>query len=348
MRNTVSFLFIFALTFGGLFIPVSEANSGMFAKFSDAFPQNRNTITGFVFDESRRPINGVYVELLNDTYGTVSRTRTSGSGLYSFRGIANGQFKIKVLPLGTDYEGQTRDVSLVSVSARPGSGAVNEQVDFYLKAKKNVNSGPLAAPGVVFAQEVPKAAEKLYEEGIDFLRDKNEKEGFEKLKSALEIFPQYYLALDRLGTEYVVRGYYRPAYVLLTKALEVNPRSFSSTFGLGLTLYRLEQIDSSIETLQRAVNLYNESVNAHLWLGIAFLHNGKLTQAETSLVKANKLSREESADVHWQLARLYNQQKRYADAADELELFLKHSTKAVETEKIKQTIKQLREKAASK
>lgn len=268
MRTTVSFLFIFALTFGGLFIPASEANPGMFAKpvFSEAFSQSRNTITGFVFDESRRPVSGIYVELLNDTYSTVSRMRTTGSGLYSFRGISNGQFKVKVLPLGTDYEEQTRDVSLVSVSARPGSGAMNEQVDFYLRARKNVNSGPLAAPGVVFAQEVPRAAEKLYEEGIDFLRNKNEKEGFEKLKSALETFPGYYLALDRLGTEYVVRGYYRPAYVLLTKALEVNPRSFSSTFGLGLTLYRLEQIDSSIETLQRAVNLYKESVNAHLWL----------------------------------------------------------------------------------
>ncbi len=56
--------------------------------------------------------------------------------------------------------------------------------------------GPLAAPpGVVLAQEVPKNAEALYQEGIRFLTDGKEKEGFEKLKESLELFPAYYLAL---------------------------------------------------------------------------------------------------------------------------------------------------------
>lgn len=312
------------------------------------FIQNRNSITGFVFDESRRPLDQVYVELQGDTYSTLSRVKTNGAGFYSFKGVPNGNFKIKILPYGTDYEAQTRDVALVSVSPVAGRGAISEQVDFYLKVKKNANVSPMAAPSVVFAQDVPENAGKLYEESIALLLDKKEKEAFEKLKTAIEIFPEYFLALDRLGTEYAARGYNRPAYVLLTKAVEINPRSFSSTFGLGLAQYRLQQIDSAVETFRRAADLYNDSANAYLWLGAALQRKGDLTEAETALVKADKLSKGESADVHWQLARLYNEQKRWREAANELELFLQSDSNTADVEKIRQTIRKLRQKADSK
>lgn len=348
MKKCVSLL-LGAATLTGTFVQVSNANSYLSIEhsLSRSIFQGRNSITGFVFAGGRQPISNIYIELLTDTYSTVSRVKTSGSGFYSFRGLASGNYTIKVLPFGTDYEEQTQSISLVNVSAVAGSGSISEQVDFYLKIKKNVNTGPLAAPGVIFAQEIPKDAQKLYEQGVSYLRDKKEKEGFEKLKSALEIFPEYYLALDRLGTEYVVRGYYRPAFVLLTKAVEINPRSFSSTFGLGLAQFRLQQIDLAVENLQRATNLYGESVNAYLWLGIALHQNKKLTQADAALIKANKLSKNESAEVHWQLARLYVEQKRYNEAADKLELFLKYSPDSSEAEKTKQTIKQLRQKTTA-
>ncbi|MGI8542165.1 MAG: tetratricopeptide repeat protein [Aridibacter sp.] len=311
------------------------------------FLQDRNSIIGFVFNENRSPVADVYVELLDDLNVTIFRARTSGSGLYTFKGLANGQYNVKVLDYGGNYEGQTRAVSLVAFSAVPGRGAVNEQVDFYLKAKRNTNTGPLAAPGVIFVQEVPDKAKKLYESGIEDLLDKNENKGFDKLKQSLEIFPDYFLALDRLGREYVVRGYYQAAYVLLTKAVEVNPRSFSSTFGLGLASFRLQQVDQAINLLKRAVEIDNKLANGFLWLGIAYLQNKKFSQAEMSLNKANKLSKGESAEVHWQLARLYKDQNRFSESADSLELYLKYKSETAETEKIKETIKTLRQKAKS-
>ena len=47
------------------------------------------------------------------------------------------------------------------------------------------------------------------------------------------------------------------------------------------------------------------------------------------------------------MASLYGDQKRYKEAADELELFLKAKPKSADTEKVKALIKQLREKAAA-
>lgn len=313
--------------------------------------QNGNSISGHVFGDSRRPVPDVYVELLNDVYSTIARTKTTGAGLYIFRNLSQGNFKVRVLPYGTDYSEQTQDLVIQNISIvgrmGGGGGAENAQMDFYLRLKPNANAGPFAGlPGVVFAQEVPEPARKLYELGIGNLREKKEKDGFENLKKSLEIFPTYYLALDRLGTEYVARGHYEAGYVLLTKSVEVNRSSFSSVFGLGVAQCNLKQNNEAIENLKRATVLYNKSINAQLWLGIALKRGGKPDQAELAFKRADELSKSKSAEVHWQIALLYSEQKRYKEAADKLELFLKHQSDARDAGKIKQLIQQLREKAA--
>ena len=314
--------------------------------------QGRNSISGLVFGESRAPVSDVYVQLLDELGTTITQTRTSGSGRYAFHGLSNGRFKIRVFPVGTDYMEQVQEVHLAAVSAVPGSGVDNQQIDFYLRLRDGVNSGPFSVPGTVFAQEVPDQARKLFEQGVAELRQKNEKEGFENLKKALDVFPNYFLALDRLGTEYAARGrvnpnYFEAARILLTKALEINPKSYSSMFGLGFTQYHQGLINEAVQNLERAIGVYNNSTNGYLWLGIAQKKAGKLVQAEASLKRANDLSKGKEADVHWQLAGIYNDQKRYKEAATELDLFLKNKPDARDAEKIKQLIEQLKQKAAT-
>jgi len=161
-------------------MPKTNINSSVVSLSLSNVNQGRNSITGFVFGEARTPLSEVHVELLDDFYVTISRVKTNGSGLFAFRGLPDGLYNIKVLSYSPDYETQTRSVSLVGLSVIPGRGSVNEQIDFYLKAKKNINAGPLAAPGTVFAQEIPDNAKKLYEAGVEDLRIKKENEGFDK------------------------------------------------------------------------------------------------------------------------------------------------------------------------
>ncbi len=352
MKNIACLLIGVLVSVMGLFIQISNANinSKIVSNplLTNTSFQDRNSINGFVFNESRQPISDIYVELLNDLDVSVSRTKTNGAGIFSFRGLPNGNYKVKVLPYNLNYEEQIRDVSLIAISAIAGGGVVSEQVDIYLKDKKSNNAGPFGEPGVIFAQEIPPTAKKAYEDGISLLNDKKENEGFEKLKNALEIYPDYYLALDRLGTEYVVRGYYEASLILLTKAVEVNPRSFSSTFGLGLSQFRLKQGDKAVESLQKATEINNTYVNGFLWLGIALHSNGKFDEALTALLKADKLSKGVTAEVHWQLARVYKDQKLYNKAADELELYLKYKPDASNKEELKKTIQTLRQKEKSK
>ncbi len=191
---------------------------------------------------------------------------------------------------------------------------------------------------------MPPNAERLYDEGIDLIAEKRQEQGFERLRLAIEAFPRYFAALDRLGNEYVLLGYYRPAMLLLDRAVEINPKSFSSSFGLGLAQFRLQLLDQAVTSFNRSIELYRESVQANLWYGISLHAKGRYSEAETALGVANKLSKGESPDVHWQLARVYKDQGRFVESAAELELFLKLKPDSPEAEEIKKTIALLKQK----
>jgi hypothetical protein len=319
--------------------------------------QGRNSLTVRIYGPSGTPLNEIHVELQNDTYSTIGRSRSDGAGRVTFNGLGNGTYKVRVLPYGTEYIEQTQDIVIASIGQLPRElglgpgGGTNENIEIYLKARDAFSSGPFSAPpGTVFAQAVPDAARKLYERGVGELREKREKEGFNNLKKAIELFPTYYLALERLGTEYVMRGpaYQEAARIILTKAIEVNPKAFPSTFGLGMAQYQLKMMNESVDTLKRATTLHPNSVNAFMYLGMALKQAKRAAEAETALKRANAIGNGKGAEVLWQLARLYSEQNRYQEAADTLELYLKAQPDKNEAEKVRQLIQQLREKVAKK
>jgi len=321
--------------------------------FEASVPQGRNTIAGTVYGESHRPIADIHIELTDDVNSTLGRAKTSASGRFTFGGLPNGRYKVKALPFGTDYMEQTQEVVLASVSVVAGRGSDFQNIDIYLRLNERGHPGPFAAvTGVIFVQDVPPAARKLYEDGVRYLSDKKEKQGFESLRKSIEVFPNYYLALDRLGAEYAVRGtsdrsYLEAGLILLTKAVEVNPRGLNSLFGLGWTQYQLGLNAEAIETLTRATTVYGKAADPYLWLGKALRRASMQDRAEAAFKRANDLTNGKGADIHWEMAGLYRDQKRYKEAADELELFLKAKPKAADTEKVKALIKQLREKAGA-
>ena len=96
--------------------------------------QNRKSVTGFVFGENRMPLSRVYVELQTDMYPTYARTQTNRAGMYSFQGIPDGRYYVKVLPHGTNYQEQGQVVSLLPLPP-VGRSAISEQLDFYLQSR---------------------------------------------------------------------------------------------------------------------------------------------------------------------------------------------------------------------
>jgi tetratricopeptide (TPR) repeat protein len=260
--------------------------------------------------------------------------------LFTFAGLSPGQYTVKVLVAGTNFQPQSIAVTFSNVrGARIGT----EQVDFYLREKKP-ERGKTGSPGVVFAQEVPTEAKRLYESGVLDLEGKREA-GLVKIKESIELFPNYFNALDRLGNEYLTRGYFQAAFVLFAKAVEINPKSFSSNLGQGLAAFRLSQPEMAVKSLSKAVEIDRNSINAQLYLGIALHSLKKYDQAFTALNKANELADGTASEVYFQLARVYKDQGKFAKAADALESYLKYKPDAENTAEIKEAVSLLRKKS---
>jgi tetratricopeptide (TPR) repeat protein len=299
---------------------------------------SNNSISGHVSNDQHTPLADIRIELLNEVDSVIRTVKTDGSGLFVFRKLSDGTFQVRVQTSGTNYVSQTKRVDL----ARPtGFGAASEELDFVLTTRRD--TGNTAKPGVVFVQEVPEAARKQFQKAAELLDKSNRRqEAVAALKSAVEIFPQYFDALELLGTEQVKDREYEAAVPVLTKALEVNARAYASCFALGVAQYNLKQLQAAVESFKRALLLNEKSINANLWMGIALRQTSRPEDAEAYLKRADVLADSKLPDAHWQLALLFNQLKRYKEAADELEIFLKLQPDARDAELIRKLIQRLR------
>ncbi len=306
------------------------------------FAQPRSTISGYVFGPGRIPVSQVAVELRNDFDSVIGRTRTGASGQFTFLGVPSGRFTVTVLPLGTNFEEQSRGVEIAGIGARGQLIPENVQIDFYLQPRKEQE--PTSAGQVVFVQEVPEPARKNYESAISDLGSKRTELGVAGLKRAIDIFPTYFLALERLGVEQLLQEQYEDAGKSFRSALSVNQRCFPCWHGVTYASFALEKWDDVIENAQKALELEKNSVGTLAMLGIAQRAVKKYDDAEKSLLRAKKFDDVKTPDIYWNLALLYAYNlKKYQEAADALELYLKSNPTIPDPSKIKTLIKRLRE-----
>lgn len=322
----------------------------LFLFYAPVLGQGGNSVSGHVFGSDRRPLADVYVELLDDLNRTINRTRTNASGRYFFYGLSAGRFIVRVMPLSTDYQEQEQDLEINNFARTTSTGELRSfgheaaQRDFYLTPRKRALG--LAAPATVFAQDVPDKAKALYNTALDDLGNKKTKEAYESLKAAIEIFPKYFLALETLGVEYVKAGHFPAAQVLLTIAVDVNPRAYKSWYGLARSLAAQKKNEEALAAAEKALEI-NRNSSESLFLSGALLRQAKnYTEAEKRLKKADELSGGTIPDVHWELALLYaNGMKRYKDAARELKLYLKAVPDRKDAETVKKLIAEFESKA---
>jgi tetratricopeptide (TPR) repeat protein len=197
---------------------------------------------------------------------------------------------------------------------------------------------------VVFAQEVPEPARKFYDDAIIDLKAKRTEQGVTGLKRAIELFPNYFLALERLGVEQLLQERYQDALKSFDSALAVNQRCFPCWHGATYASFALEKWTDAIEKAQKALELENNSVSTLAMLGIAQRAVKRYEEAEKSLLRAKKFDEVKTPDIYWNLALLYAYNlKKYQEAADALELYLKANPTIPDPSKIKTLIKRLRE-----
>jgi Flp pilus assembly protein TadD len=309
----------------------------------------RHSISGRLIFPSGQRVNS-QVKIRLEAAGEGDLTVLSDlNGNFSFRSLIAGNYTI-VVDGGEFFETVRERVFIEPYNTTPAPGVrlvplsrpINVQI--YLQPRRQVAT---TKPGVLNAAlaNVPKAAIELYEKGMESASRNDRDKAIDNLKRAVELHPDFVLALNELGVLYLKKGELDKAAEVLSKALQLAPEAPEPSLNYGIVLLQQKKFAEAQTQLRDAVKKNENAFTAHLYLGITLIHFKNYGEAETELRKAVTLGGPKASQAHYYLGGIYWQTGSLKQAADELETFLKLEPKAPNAEKLKNTIKELRAKS---
>jgi len=317
------------------------AASLLLAGLVEVHGQTVYEIEGTVFGPDGKAIGNVVMTLQNHAGAQVDQDITKSDGRYRFSGVVAGVYYISVKAATPGIQAQLQRIELINSGVNI-SNFSKERLDFSLKKAPNADAPPIV--GTVFAQEIPPAAEREFNSAVSSISKGDKDEAIRKLKGAVGIFPQYFLALQQLGLLYVETEKDQQAIEPLQKAIAINPKSAQSHLGLGMAYINLDRVSDGVSELNTTVGLDSRLFNAHLYLGIAFSTMGKLEEAEKAFKEAYAVGGVQARAAHLYLASIYDKRKDYQKAIDELEAYLRENPKAPNAAKIREAVSKLKGK----
>jgi Tfp pilus assembly protein PilF len=289
----------------------------------------------------------VLVKLKGYSAGELS-VLSDANGAFTFRGLIPGTYTV-VVDGGEDYETTTEYVYIETDgnSARsnirmpPMSKLYTVQVSLQPKQSSVVRAGVINA---AFAS-IPPTARDLYQKAMAAVQAGNIKTAIEDLKSAVTIYPEFAIALNELGVEYLKIGQADSAAEALARAVKLAPQDLEPRLNYGIALLNQRRFAEAEDQLRMAVSI-KSAPTAHMYLGITLAIQRKLEEAEKELRLALELGSHEVALAHRYLGGVFLERRQYQRAAAELEAYLKLVPKAGDAEVLRQKIKELHNKGS--
>lgn len=306
----------------------------------------RHTIQGNIFFPSgRRPDARIQVKLESTGAGAVS-VFADGNGSFSFRNLSAGSYSV-VIDGRQEYETVRESIYIDQVKSRSmvDSTARVYTLPIYLQVKSG-NRSLAGKPGVldVSLANVPKAAVELYQQAVQLSQKNEHKSAALQLQKAIELHPEFSLALNELGVQYLKLGQAEKAAEALASAVKLAPEDNSIRLNYGIALLNKNDFEGARQQLQNVIKTNDTSATAHMYLGITFMRLKKLGEAERELVRATSLGKQEVGMAHKYLGGIYWGKREYKRAAEELEKYLLLTPKAPDADRIRTTIQELRSK----
>ena len=283
----------------------------------------------------------------------VDQTVTNNEGDFTFRGLTDTSYTVIVASV--DYSPASEAVEFVRSAAADQPGELRT-VEITLMPKEGV-SPPRA--GINFVQDVPPAARAAFEAGLKLARENRVAEAIASYENAVKLFPSYFNAHFSLAQEFARQSKLQEAITSLEAARLVNPkedrvydlfarvmmqqRKYSVAARIYAEATRLNPAETQY-LLARATALIEQVVviDASPAKAVAEDRSFALSEAERILAQALKQN-EKLAEVHLQLARVYEKKGERTRAAEQLERYLRKTPNAKNAEQIKAAIKKLRQ-----
>jgi thioredoxin-like negative regulator of GroEL len=307
-----------------------------------------HTIQGRIyFPSGRRNDARIKVKLQSVNSGELS-VFSDTNGAFTFRGLEPGSYAV-VVEAGSDYEVARESVYIeaeVDVARRRGITMPRVPKIFTVDVSLRLKQEAYVKAGVVNAAlaAVPEPARDLYFKALASAEAGDSAKAIAQLKAALNIHPEFPIALNELGVQYLRSGQAEKAAESLDKAVKLAPNDFQPRLNYGIALLNLRQLPEAEEHLRFAITKQSGSPTAHMYLGIALAIQRKLDEGQKELQTAIATKSQEVFLAHRYLSGIYLERQQYDLAANELESYLKLVPKAPDAERLRQKVKELRSK----
>ena len=237
----------------------------------------------------------------------------------------DGKFKFKKIPPGiytlaaaVARLGELRK----TVEVGPGSADAKGNVVADIVFERTIS---WESKGTVSAVElsVPEQAKAEFRRALDCLSRRDIQGAVARLEKAVEIAPQFAVALNQLGTISYQSGQYQQAEDYFRTALKQDPDLYAPLVNLGGALLALKRDKEALETNLEAVKANPGDALAHSQLGKSYYYLGRFDEAEDHLKRAKALDQSHFSFPQIVLMNIYLKRNQPAEAIAEMEEFLK-------------------------
>ena len=288
-------------------------------------------LQGRIYFPSGQTASGRTIKVTLDSasaFGSGNTAVPDQDGVFRFNGLVPGNYTV-VVDAGPEFE-KARE----SVGIYQGTSKV-VQVSIQLQPKVD-SSNPLFAG-------VPSNALNFYQKGTAAAHKGDAKAAAESLSAAVTAYPNFPIALNELGAQYLILKQWDKAGDTYEALLKLKPDDAHAHLNLGIVAFNKKKFEDADTHLRKALELNSAGPSAHYYLGLTLISVKRYSEAVPEFEAAIANGGENLALAHKYLGGLYMSQ-RPKEAADELEKYLKLDPKAPDAEKIKGTIKELRDK----
>lgn len=302
-----------------------------------------NIIQGDIITPNGQRLDRPIIVRLNTVRGEL-QTTSNGNGSFSFRNLTGGRYIVRV-DAGEGYAPATETVEIPQ--SQSGANITLRGETYSVQVYLRPAAGAAVTKGVISANDPPKAALDLYNQALESVKAGERDKAIEQLKAALAIHPNFAAALNGLGVQYMKLGKYQAAFEAFNAALTITPDSFILHLNSGITLFQLNKFAEAEKELAAALLKNEASGTAHLYRARALIALNRLDDASKNLKRAIEIGGDDVQIAHRYLAGVYMEKGQNAEAVKELEIYLKSSAAAKETDQIKNLIKELNKKAST-
>lgn len=301
---------------------------------------------GLAAGDARYELSGRIVpecEASVSLYGATSpfsaATQSDDKGRFRFRGLLAGTYTVAVF---VPARGETRRTIEVGPGVASARGRVEIQIEVSERRLETDDAPKRRALVSTRELSISDRARKEYQEAQKCLARRDVDAAVTHLQRAVEMAPQFAIAWNNLGTIAYQSRRFADAEGYFRRSLAQDANAFEPLVNLGGVLLTLNKLDEALQYNLAAVLSRPNDALANSQLGMTYFAVDNLALAEKYLRIATGIDPAHFSHPQLTLAAIYVRRQQTAQAADELEDFLREHPDSPRSAELRGAIAKLR------